>query len=134
MSSIILDTHALIWASTNDLRLSLPARAAIKNAGQSKRPAYVPTIAVVELRYLVEKKTIVEGEFRNIISILRNPASVITIVPLDLDIAEELINIPRATVPDMPDRIIAATALAFGLPLVTADHKIRALTNITTIW
>ena len=34
----------------------------------------------------------------------------------------------------MPDRIIAATALSLGLPLVTADTEIRKLTNITTIW
>jgi len=36
-------------------------------------------------------------------------------------------------VPDLPDRIIAATALSHNLPLVTADHKIRA-SRIPTIW
>jgi predicted nucleic acid-binding protein len=33
----------------------------------------------------------------------------------------------------MPDRIIAATALALGLPLVTRDRKIRAA-DLETIW
>ncbi len=33
----------------------------------------------------------------------------------------------------MPDRIIAATALHLGLPLVTRDHRIRA-SSVTTIW
>jgi predicted nucleic acid-binding protein len=33
----------------------------------------------------------------------------------------------------MPDRIIAATALSLGLPLVTRDGKIRA-SNVITIW
>ncbi len=32
------------------------------------------------------------------------------------------------------DRIIAATALYLGLPLVTKDHKIRELSIIQTIW
>jgi predicted nucleic acid-binding protein len=31
-------------------------------------------------------------------------------------------------------RIIAATALALGLPLVTRDTEIRGLTNVTTVW
>ncbi|WP_437730494.1 hypothetical protein [Sorangium sp. So ce1335] len=32
----------------------------------------------------------------------------------------------RADVPDMPDRIIAATAVSLGVPLVTRDGKIGA--------
>ena len=39
----------------------------------------------------------------------------------------------RAQVPDMPDRIIAATALSLGLPLVTRDGRIRD-SGIRTIW
>jgi predicted nucleic acid-binding protein len=34
----------------------------------------------------------------------------------------------------MPDRIIAATAFYLGIPLVTRDLRIQALTNIQTIW
>ncbi|PJB74400.1 MAG: PIN domain nuclease, partial [Armatimonadetes bacterium CG_4_9_14_3_um_filter_58_7] len=35
--------------------------------------------------------------------------------------------------PDMPDRIIAATALHLGLSLVTRDSKIQGC-GIPTIW
>jgi predicted nucleic acid-binding protein len=52
--------------------------------------------------------------------------------PFDLDIAEKLQSILRKIVPDMPDRMIAATALHLNLPLVTADEQIRA-SNIQTI-
>jgi predicted nucleic acid-binding protein len=49
--------------------------------------------------------------------------------------------VDRATVPEMPDalraskaeRIIAATALHLGCPLVTRDRKIQAFNGITTI-
>lgn len=37
------------------------------------------------------------------------------------------------TNPDMPDRIIAGTALHLKLPLITRDHKIQ-LSQIDTIW
>ncbi|WP_218651474.1 hypothetical protein [Nostoc sp. C057] len=53
---------------------------------------------------------------------------------LDRNISGATRQIDRATVPDMPDRIIAATAFCLGLPLVTRDLQIQALTNIQTIW
>jgi predicted nucleic acid-binding protein len=55
------------------------------------------------------------------------------LVPLDFEIAQALAQISRDTVPDMPDRIIAATALYLNIPLVTKDSKIQA-SNIQTIW
>jgi predicted nucleic acid-binding protein len=33
----------------------------------------------------------------------------------------------------MPDRIIAATALRLGLPLISRDHRIQ-LSEVSTIW
>lgn len=52
---------------------------------------------------------------------------------LSREVADEVENTPRLTLPEMPDRIIAATALHLNLPLVTKDHKIQALQNIKTI-
>ncbi len=43
------------------------------------------------------------------------------------------LEVPRETVPDMPDRIIAATALRHNLPLLTRDSRIQAA-GIKTIW
>jgi len=41
--------------------------------------------------------------------------------------------IPRNDIPDFPDRIIAATAKRFDVPLITRDDKIRAA-DIKWIW
>jgi predicted nucleic acid-binding protein len=54
-------------------------------------------------------------------------------VPVTVEVARATEHIPRSIVPDLPDRIIAATALVLGLPLVTADRQIRAA-PIPTIW
>ena len=56
------------------------------------------------------------------------------LIEVSREIADEVENIPRSTIPDMPDQIIAATALHLNLPLVTKDHKIQAVTSIQTIW
>ncbi len=54
-------------------------------------------------------------------------------IPVDQAIAVSLSTIDRKQISDMPDRIIAATALARGVPLITADAQIRA-SSVPTIW
>jgi hypothetical protein len=39
----------------------------------------------------------------------------------------------QAEVPDMPDRIAAATALHFGVPVISRDGRIRA-SSLQTVW
>lgn len=55
------------------------------------------------------------------------------VIPLDELISFRVQQINRLTVPEMPDRIIAATALAYNLPLVSRDHKLQA-TGLPVIW
>ena len=80
-------------------------------------------------RYRVPKEA-----FEQLINALSDPGTGLAIAPLDLITAQTLRQIPRDVVPDMPDRIIAATALYLSLPLVTRDAKIQAVTDIQTIW
>lgn len=42
-------------------------------------------------------------------------------------------QVPATIVPDMPDRIIAATAVHLGLPLISRDTRIK-MSSVTTIW
>jgi len=42
-------------------------------------------------------------------------------------------TIDRRQVPDLPDRIIAATASLHGVPLISRDRAIR-LSGLPTIW
>ncbi|MEG3905573.1 MULTISPECIES: PIN domain-containing protein [unclassified Microcoleus] len=91
-------------------------------------------ISVVELSYLVERYRLPEEAFEELINALSDPGTGLAIAPLDLITAQILRQIPRDVVPDMPDRIIAATALSLSLPLVTRDAKIQAVTTIQTIW
>ncbi len=68
-----------------------------------------------------------------LVQTLDDPASPCSLVPLDRAVADALRRVPRNEVPDLPDRIIAATAVALAVPLVSHDSKIRA-SQIQTIW
>jgi PIN domain nuclease of toxin-antitoxin system len=50
-----------------------------------------------------------------------------------MEIVDAMRQIPRADVPDMPDRIVAATAVYFNVPIISRDGRIRA-TALRTVW
>lgn len=135
MSAIVSDTHSLLWYLNDSAKLSADAIAAFEQAEIGGQSIYVPAIVLIEIRYLVEKgKDIFESDFRLIITELDNNLSALTFAPLNRQITENLAQIPRSVVPDMPDRIIAATAFTLGLSIVSKDSQIRNLTNVKVIW
>ncbi|MFN0101120.1 MAG: type II toxin-antitoxin system VapC family toxin [Bryobacteraceae bacterium] len=133
MTSVVGDTHALIWYLLDDPLLSVAAGDAFDQATAMGRRIYMPSICVVEAIYLAEKRRIPEHALLAFDNVVSDPDSPIRLIELTFEIARALREVSRKSVPDMPDRIIAATALALGLPLITRDAKIRA-SNIHTIW
>jgi PIN domain nuclease of toxin-antitoxin system len=133
MSAIVADTHALIWYFLEPDKLSEAAVTVLDQAVSSGDPIYLSTISLVEVCYLVEKRRLPEFAFEHLSDSLDGAGGQVVAVSLDLAIARAVAQIPRKIVPDMPDRIIAATALHLNLPLVTHDRKIQAA-QITTIW
>jgi PIN domain nuclease of toxin-antitoxin system len=55
------------------------------------------------------------------------------IQPVNEEVAEAVHRVSWSIVPDMPDRIIAATALHLELPLITRDLRIQS-SGIKTTW
>ena len=90
----------------------------------------------MELTYLVEKRRVAPQVLDELRRAVSDPSEPIEMLPLSLGIIDVLDQVLRAAVPDMPDRIIAATALANGLPLVSGDRKIRsaALPRLSVVW
>ncbi|MEG4233393.1 hypothetical protein QUA40_14950 [Microcoleus sp. Pol11C3] len=54
-------------------------------------------------------------------------------IPFDRNIAFTLRQVDRSQIPDLPDRIIAATALYLNVPVISRDRRIQ-LSSIDTIW
>jgi len=74
--------------------------------------------------YLEEKGRIPGSLRKQLAAALQEGSSGLMLAPLTREVAEALAELPRSEVPDMPDRIIAATALQHGLPLISRDRMI----------
>ena len=131
--SAVLDTHTVLWYLENSKELSAIARSTIEDAIRDARAVHVSAISVIETVYLVERKRIQPTALQRLRQVLMDPGAGLTIAPVDALVANTLESVPRSVVPDMPDRIIAATALCFQLPLVTRDRRLQSA-GIRTIW
>lgn len=134
MTAVVADTHTIVWYITEPEQLSENAALALDMAIDTGQSIYVSAISIVEICYLVERRRLPELVLQRLLDVSDAVDGVVVTLPLNRAIAETLREIPRNTVPDMPDRIIAATALHLDVPLVTCDGKIRSLTEIETIW
>ncbi|GAK60957.1 PilT-like protein [Candidatus Vecturithrix granuli] len=130
----VVDSHALIWHLQNARALSSKVRQIFLQVDHGQATAVIPTIVLVEMTYLAEKKRIAETLVQTVFTLLGTGSENYQLAPLDLEIVTNLTNIPRVVVPDMPDRLIAATALTLNLPLISRDMKIMNLTEIEVIW
>jgi len=131
--SAVLDTHTAIWDVFVRKRLSAEALRYIRRTIERGRPAYVSAISIVETIYLVERGRISLEAIGRLSAALQDPASGLLVAPVDEEVAEAVHRVSRTAVPDMPDLIIAATALHLRLPLITRDRRIQSA-GIETIW
>lgn len=131
--SALLDTHAVLWYLEDSKELSAPARTTIEEAIADGRHVYVSAISVIEAVYLVERNKIPAAALQRLRDALTDARAGLYIAAVDAPVAEALERIPRSLVPDMPDRIIAATSLHLGALLVTRDRQLQS-SGIPTIW
>jgi PIN domain nuclease of toxin-antitoxin system len=129
----VLDTHTAVWYLLDSTKLSESVYSLIDGAAASGTPTYISAVTLVEVVYLVERGRIAADAFSRFMSELDKENPAFKVVPLDAQVAAALRQIPRNVVPDMPDRIIGATALHLGLPLVTRDRRLQSA-GIKTIW
>ncbi len=133
MNIAIADTHAVIWYLGGDPKLSDSARSQIERGLSSGNTVGISSISLVEIIYLIDRGTVARERYSYLTQTLRDGTSAFRVIPVTTRIADSIRKIPRDVISDMPDRIIAATALLYSLPLITRDEKIRA-SKVRTIW
>jgi PIN domain nuclease of toxin-antitoxin system len=126
----VTDTHALIWYMTDDPNLSAAAREIFERVDMAQERVFIPCIVFFELLYLVEKNRIAV-DFDYVVSMVSSSNNY-DVEPLYLRIIEESRKIPMEKVKDPWDRLIAATSMHLGLPLITRDRSLETVTE--TVW
>lgn len=133
MSDLVTDTHALIWYLEDSPNLGIAANEAFDKCDSGEITIYIPTICLVEIVYLQERRRISVDMKYLLDTALANESSGLSLVNLTAEIVDALSTIPRDTIPDMPDRIIAATAKYMSLPLISRNAKIVS-SGISIVW
>lgn len=128
---MVLDTHVWLWWVSEPSLLSLTAQESIDQAISQGQKLHLSTISTWEVALLVNK-----GRLRLTLSarswVSKTEAlSLFEFIPVTNSIALRSVQLKMH--PDPADRLIVATALELGLPLVTKDDKLRQL-GIDTVW
>jgi len=129
----VADTDTALWHLFGDVRLSTTARQRIQAAALAREKIAISTITLAEIVYLVEKNRIAAEAYEALAKALIDPEHVFVEAVFTAEIVKSMRQIPRDQVPDLPDRIIAATALYFAVPVISRDNQIAAA-SVTTVW
>ena len=130
---IVLDTHVWLWWISNPEKLSTSAGQAIDQA-VTEKGIIISSISTWEVALLVDK-----GRLELSIDVrdwVRKTEGLpfVNFIPVDNTISLRSVTLPGQFHSDPADRIITATAMTMGLPLVTRDDKILNYQHVRTIW
>jgi PIN domain nuclease of toxin-antitoxin system len=128
---IALDTHALLWWALDPERLSDAARSSLSE--MEKNGGYASAISIWEIaikgkRAKLELPISVDEFVRRI-----EKSAVVEIVAVDTATWLRSVALPWAN-RDPADRVIVATALLRGVPLLTKDEAMHAFPDVRCIW
>jgi len=130
---LLLDTHALLWFVFRDPRLSPAAYEVTRRSAESGNRLGLSVLSLIEIVYLVEKQRLPPTTLAEVMDEVARQPTLFEVVSVSQEVALAMERVSRDEVPDMPDRIIAATALHLDVPLVSRDRKIR-LSQVQTVW
>jgi len=121
MSSVVTDTQALVKFMTGKKVINDKCHQAFLSADRGESTVIIPAVVLMEVLYLFEKNRI-SVDLLRIEDLLKSQNY--QCEPLTLEILKSASEI--TDIPELHDRLIAATARHLDLPLITNDPVIRA--------
>src|SRR5262249_9676728 len=112
----VADTHTVLWYLFDDERLSAAAGEFIEQAAEAGNRIVISSISLAEIIYLTEKKRVAASAYADVKAAIADPEHVFKESAFTGEVVDAMRQVARDEVPDMPDRIVAATAVYFGVP------------------
>jgi PIN domain nuclease of toxin-antitoxin system len=129
---ILVDTHIVAWLAFDEARISNRAESVILKARENGEGLAISDISLFELAKVFNRE-----RARLAISIESALAEVerrFAVLPVTGRISLRTLSLPAGYPKDPANRLIGATALVEGIPLITADREIRNSRALPTIW
>lgn len=120
VTTVLLDTHVVHWWSAEPHRLSKTASKLLGGADELA----VAAVTWYELAWMARHERIVVAT--PVRAWLEGLAARVLTVGITPAIAESAASLPKSFPSDPADRLIFATAVERGWPLVTKDERIRS--------
>ena len=130
---ILLDTHVFYWAAAAPRKLSRDALRAVEKGGRTGGLS-ISSVTLFELAQFMRGERIrgvgsVHGVIEELLGAIRP-----VVHEISLGIAVAAADLPRSFPGDPMDRLIAATSIVVGIPLVTKDERMLESGLVDTIW
>jgi len=91
---------------------------------EGRAQIFVPSIVLIEAIFLLQRQRVPESIVLQLLQLSEDPSASICVTPLNMAVVSALSEFGPAVIPELSDRIIAATARALNLPLITTDPVI----------
>jgi PIN domain nuclease of toxin-antitoxin system len=127
VTTVLLDTHALVWAWRQPALLSASARAAIEDQAVH---VLVSAVSAYEISYKRGRDPALQSLPADVVGYsVQTGFQPTSVTAQEAAAAGDLPPIHR----DPWDRILVAQAMARGVPLITADRQLRAY-GVCVLW
>jgi len=129
---ILVDTHVVTWLALEPAKISKKARAAIEETRHTGQGLAISDITLLEIAMIESKGRIKLNA--SLETFLSEIEARFVVLPITGRVCVRAMGLPATYPRDPADRIIGATALVEGIPLVTADEGIQRSKALRTIW
>jgi predicted nucleic acid-binding protein len=126
----LADAHALGWYFTGDPRLGRKAARIFERSEKGEFPIVIPSIVLAELFHIGRKQRI-DLDFAELLREIEERSNFI-VAALDLPTLRKVPEV--ASLSELHDQIIVATALLYEAKVLTKDGAIRAAGQVETVW